>query len=69
MGSHAELGCPCGVAEVGGCALDDVQLRLPLRAAEVPLLNGFDTNGGRRPREVRWRWDACYLVITPALVS
>ena len=35
---------------------------------QVPLLNGFDTNGGRRPREVRWRWDACYLVITPALV-
>jgi hypothetical protein len=24
----------------------------------VPLLNGFDTNGGRRPRQVRWRWDA-----------
>jgi hypothetical protein len=47
-----------GVAEEGGCALDDVQLRLPLRAVEVPLLNGFDTNGGRRPREVHWRWDA-----------
>ena len=24
----------------------------------MPLLNGFDTNGGRRPREVHWRWDA-----------
>lgn len=37
--------------------LSDVQLRLPLVAAQVPLINGFDVKGSTRPDEVQWAWD------------
>ena len=37
--------------------LSDVQLQLPLVAAQVPLINGFDVKGSTRPAEVQWRWD------------
>ena len=56
---------PGGVAQMsasltvgsGECALSDVALVLPLRAAEIPLINGFGYKGAARPAHVDWRWD------------
>ena len=38
--------------------IGDVRLQLPLVASQVPMMNGFDIKGGRRPEDVQWRWDA-----------
>ena len=39
------------------CVLQDVQLVLPLVAAETPLINGFGWKGAARPATLTWRWD------------